>query len=41
MWRSKETEEDTYARLRLALYSSHQKYRKKKQKAFLDEAKIK
>jgi len=42
MWRSKDNEEeDTYARLRLALYFSHQKYQKKKQKEFFDEVKIK
>jgi len=40
MWRFKENEGDTYARLRLALYFSHQKYQKKKIRAFLGEAKI-
>jgi hypothetical protein len=30
----------TYARLRLALYSSHNKYQKKKQEAFLGETNI-
>jgi len=40
MWRFKENVEDTYTRLRLALYFSHQKYQKKKQKSFWVRSKL-